>query len=484
MPPAMPRRAGSQALPVKEFRRLDLNSAELGVSVVELMDNAGKALADAVQGMQPDGPVVLVCGKGNNGGDGYAAALHLLEAGIEAHCVAVRPPAGSEGRQFHDKLPEERVETWRSFKQRRKDKAGLVVDCILGSGIRGDPRPPYDAAIHWVNRQRSPVVSCDIPSGMGSTAAVKPDATVTFHAKKEGMTKENSGTITVADIGIPARAADEVGLGDLTVGYPVPGEESHKGDNGRILVVGGGPYAGAPHYVGLAAYRAGADLVLAHIPGATAATVRSWGPDLLVHDAGASDRLTPEGIDSILDALPDASALVIGPGLGDHPDTVEAVQTILRRAAKHHTPTVIDADGLDAVTTAYLKQNGRKTVLTPHGGEFKDLAGRKGSRRNVESYAAKHRTVVLRKGAEDIVSDGRRTRRCKRGHPTMAVGGTGDVLAGTVAALLGKGAEPFDAACAAAYLVGVAGETAAESWSWGATATDVLHAIPSVLHRL
>lgn len=463
---------------------MDLNSAEMGVPVLELMDNAGKALADAVQGMQPDGPVVLLCGKGNNGGDGYAAAKHLLEAGTAVHCIAIHPPAGSESRHYHDALPDDVVESWNAFKKRRKEKAGLVVDCILGSGIRGDPRPPYDAAIHWINRQRAPVVSCDIPSGMGSTAAVKPDATVTFHARKEGMDRENSGKITVVDIGIPARAAEEVGIGDLEIAYTAPGAQGHKGDNGRILVVGGGPYAGAPHYAGIAAYRTGADLVLAHIPKSAADTVRSWGPDLLVHDAGAGAILRPDGIDGILDALPSASALVIGPGLGQDPDTLEAVRAILRRAARHHTPTVIDADGLDAVTTAYLKQNGRRTVLTPHGGEFKDLAGRKGTRRNVEAYAAKHRTVVLRKGPEDLISDGRRTRRCSRGHPTMTVGGTGDVLAGCVATLLGKGADPFEAACAAAYLVGVAGETAAESWSWGATATDVAHAIPSVLRRL
>lgn len=475
--------APPDTLPVKEFRRLDLNSEEMGVPVRRLMDNAGRALAEAVQGMLPDGEVVLLCGKGNNGGDGYAAAAHLLEAGLVTRCVVVEEPTGPDSRHYRDALPEGLVEPWRAFKDRRKDKAGLVVDCLIGSGIRGEPRPPYDAAIRWINRQRAPVVSCDIPSGLGSSCAVTPDATVTFHAAKQGMTRHNSGAIHVADIGIPRRAEREVGFGDLKVGYPVPAPDSTKGQNGRVLLVGGGPFAGAPHYAGIAAYRTGADLVLAHIPKKAADVVRTWGPDLLVHDAG-TDHLTPADLDGILTALGRASVLLVGPGLGDAPDTREAVRTLLDAAARERKPVVIDADGLDAVTPEYLRRNGVRTVLTPHAQEFRDLTGLEPSRQNVEKYAARHGVTVLRKGAEDVVSDGERRRHCRRGHPAMTVGGTGDVLAGCVAALLGKGAEPFDAACAAAYLVGVAGELAAQMWSYGATATDVAHAVPAVLRRL
>jgi ADP-dependent NAD(P)H-hydrate dehydratase / NAD(P)H-hydrate epimerase len=481
LPPTVAR---PETLPLREFRRLDGNAEELGVPVQKLMDNAGKALAEAIVAMQPHGEVVLVCGKGNNGGDGYAAGGHLLDQGVEAHCVAVEPPSGGASRHFHEHLPKDAVESWRAFRKRRRDKPGLVVDCVLGSGIQGEARPPYDEVIHWFNRQRAPVVSCDVPSGMGTGLAVHPDATVTFHARKEGMTKENCGKIQVADIGIPARAARRIGWGDLLIGYPLPQRDSTKGRNGRLLVVGGGPFTGAPYYAGMAAYRTGVDLVLAAIPKAAADVVRTWGPELMVYDAGDAERLTPEGIEATLAAVAHVSAIVLGPGLGTAPETREAAQRLLEEAARHQVPVVVDADGLDALTPEYLRQNGRRTVLTPHGREFEDLAGRKPTAANVTKYAARNRAIVLRKGAVDIVSDGARTLECHRGHPTMTVGGTGDVLAGCVGALLAKGADPFEAACVGAYLVGVAGEHAAELWSWGATALDVAHAIPAVLRRL
>lgn len=493
--PADPPSAG--VLPLREFRRLDLNSEEMGVPVRALMDNAGKALAEAVQDAAPEGAVWLLCGKGNNGGDGYAAALHLQAAGRDVQVVAVEPPEGRESRHYRDQVPDDRVHSWGDVQGKMSgssDAGGsgtlgtpnVVVDCLLGSGISGKPRPPYDAAVAWIDDRRQAgavVVACDVPSGLGSALQVHPDVTVTFHAQKEGMA-DRSGRIVVADIGIPREAQERVGFGDLAVGYPRAGSDSHKGDHGRILVVGGGPFAGAPHYVGMAAYRTGADLVHLATARDAAAAIATWGPDLLVHAVCDGDRLVPAALPRILAHMDHAGAVVVGPGLGRHAESRDAAAAVLAACAERKLPVVIDADGLDAVTPEYLDRNGGRTVLTPHGREFLDLGNQDAEPATVAGYAKAHGVTVLRKGAVDAIASPDRLKTCHRGHPTMTVGGTGDVLAGAVATLLARGAAPFDAACAAAYLVGVAGETAAAHYADGATATDVLEAIPNVLLRL
>lgn len=465
-----------QSLPVKEFHRLDLNSEELGVPVRDLMDRAGKALVDQAQKMAPEGRIMLLCGKGNNGGDGYAACIHLQAAGRDAVCVALEPPAGEESRHYHDRC--HGVVAWTDFDP--EDAPALVVDCLLGSGVQGDPRPPYDAAIDWINAQ-SLVLSCDIPSAF----QVDPDATVTFHAAKEGMTEKNSGRIIVADIGIPKEAADRVGFGDLDMAYPRAAADSHKGDNGRLLIVGGGPFTGAPYYVSVGAYRTGVDLALVYAPHGAAEHIRNYGPEPIVHDAGDGERLDADGARIVIDAMDDADALVLGPGLGTHPESIQAAKDILAAAAQRNLPVVVDADGLDAVTEDYLVANGTRTVLTPHSKEFRDLTGAADADApTVSDYARRHGVMVVRKGRVDVIASPERTKTCHRGHPCMTVGGTGDVLAGSIGAMLALGAEPFDAACAGTYLVCVAGELAGEELSMGATALDVADHIPAVLVRL
>lgn len=472
------------ALPVKEFRRLDLNSEELGVPVWQLMARAGKALADAVQ-RHTTGPAVFLCGRGNNGGDGFAAAGILLRRGVEVTVVlvepadAVRSPAA---RSYLEALPEDVVQPWKGSR-RSTWKDAVVVDCLLGSGIQGRPRPPYDAAIRWMNGHGR-LIACDVPSGLGSPLAVRPVETVTFHAPKEGMTPENSGTITVAPIGIPARAQREIGLGDLDAGFRRSAPESHKGENGRVLVVAGGPYHGAPHYAGIGAYRAGADLVHVATPADAAAVLRTWGPDLLVHDACGGGHLRDDALEVVGSLLRHVDAVVVGPGLGTERETLEVARAVIEAACEAGVRVVVDADGLDAVDDRLLARWGRYMVLTPHGGEFTDLTGWKPTPRNVTRYASEHGVTVLRKGATDIVSDGDRTRTCTRGHPTMTVGGTGDLLAGVVAALMARGATPFDASCAGAYLLGCAGESAAGRLGFGAVTSDIALDIARVLTRI
>jgi NAD(P)H-hydrate epimerase len=474
-------------LPWREVRRLDLNAQELGVPVAALMERAGRALAAEVAKAARGKDALFFCGKGNNGGDGLAAAAHFQAKGQHAWVVLAEPPQGP-GRAFLERIDPGTVTRWTGRAEAAWGKVPVLVDCLLGSGLAGPPREPYAGLIRYLNRRHAAgakVIACDLPSGLGTSLAVQPSATVTFHAPKEGMTAANSGRIVVAPIGIP-RAAEEVGLGDLVLSYPVPRPDSHKGDNGIVLVVAGGPYTGAPHYVGLSAYRTGADLVHACLPRDAARVVAAYGPEVMVHDVEPGDHLTVVGAKRVREWMERArpTALVIGPGLGTKAETRKAVARLLEDAAARDLPAVVDADGLDALTPDLLARHGRRMVLTPHSKEFLDLAGKGATPRSVAAYAREHGVTVVWKHQGTLIADAQRSRRCRRGHPTMTVGGTGDVLAGCIGALLAKGAPPFEAACAGAYLVGSAGEVAAGLRSWGATATDVAEAIPAVLLRM
>ncbi|MEA3144418.1 MAG: ADP-dependent NAD(P)H-hydrate dehydratase / NAD(P)H-hydrate epimerase [Thermoplasmata archaeon] len=475
-----------RALPWREARRLDLNAQELGVPVATLVQRAGKALAAEVAKAARGRDALFFCGKGNNGGDGLAAVAHLQSKGQPASAVLVEPPQGP-GRVFLERIDPGTVTPWTGKAERAWVEAPVLVDCLLGSGLTGPPRAPYGSAIRYLNRRHAAgatVIACDLPSGLGSPLAVRPDATVTFHAAKEGMTREACGRIVVAPIGIPRAAETEIGLGDLAAYYPVPRPDSHKGDNGTLLVVAGGPYTGAPYYAGMAAYRTGADLVHACLPHDAARVVATYGPEIMVHSVGPGDHLTLDGAKKAAEWMARATAMVIGPGLGTKAGTRKAVARLLEDAAARGLPVVVDADGLDALTPDLLARHGRRMVLTPHSREFQDLAGVSANERNVRAYARKHSVTVAWKHQGALVTDGNRSRLCRRGHPTMTVGGTGDVLAGCIGALLAKGAPPFEAACAGTYLVGSAGEVAASLRSWGATATDVAEAIPAVLLRI
>ncbi len=489
----MPSRARA-AISGEEARRLDANAEELGLGVERLMANAGKALAaDIRRRVGKRDAILLLCGHGNNGGDGLAAAVEMLRTGHDARVVLARPATAmmGPGRAWLERIPKERLAVWKGKPEPAWSNVGLVVDCLLGSGLNGKPRAPYAAIIGWVNRRRgkTTILSCDVPSGLGSALAVRPDATLTLHAPKLGMDAKNSGRITVAPIGIPPRAVD-IGIGDLRMGYPIPDAASHKGDNGRVVVAAGStPYLGAPLYCALGAYRTGADLVHVLTPSSVAFHLRSLSPEPIVHEAGGEE-LAAFATIVARPLLDRGAALLVGPGLGPGRTARAAAQALLRLAIATKAPVVVDADGLLALDDAAMRRLAGRLVVTPHAGEFTRRFGKAATPANVHAVAAEHGITILCKGVRagpghaDAVSDGTTLRLGRRGHPTMTVGGTGDVLAGSVAALLAKGATPFSAACAAAYLVGVAGEEAALHASFGASPIDVAESIPQVLLRL
>ena len=450
-----------------DSRVLDMNSEALGVSVASLMDNAGKAVADFLESRYPSERVLFVCGPGNNGGDGFAAALRMDPSRVK---VALLKKAS----QIHTDIARERYSLLECdismYSEDCIEQADIIVDCALGTGISGTVRDPYRQFIIDANASGKVIVSVDIPSGLGTDVAIMPAHTITFHDVKVGMDEHCCGEILISNIGIPEEASSIIGPGDM-LRYPVPGNDSHKGQNGRLMVIAGGPYFGAPIMSSLAALRIGADIVRVFTPESSAEIISLSSPVLMVTSL-SGDHLSPVHLPILLEEQRNYDAVLIGPGIGTDPESIQTVREFVERC---DTRMVIDADGITAVTGMKLPEG---TIVTPHSGEY--------ARLNVEGISqeglsSEIHAVILRKGREDVVTYNDRRRINRTGTPAMTGAGTGDVLSGIVAGLLSKGMTPFDAACLGAFISGKAGEIAFKERSYGLIATDIIDSIPSVL---
>jgi hydroxyethylthiazole kinase-like uncharacterized protein yjeF len=466
-------------LPAKEFTVLDINSESLGVPTGFLMENAGRGVAEVIAARLGDGlRIAVLCGPGNNGGDGLVAARHLKERNQVAIILAkpidqIRTDIARDAFEAVKDLviPLEGV-----------DLSGydLLVDALLGTGVKGRVQEPYSHLIDSINESQAKVVSVDVPSGFGGDKMVKPAITVTFHDSKEGMSEANSGEIVIKDIGIPAEAATYVGPGEF-VYYPLPALDSHKGDNGRLLVVGGGPYTGAPALVGMGAYRIKVDLVQIAVPERAYVPVASYSPNFIVYELSGKRHLVKKDVDEIEELLPWSDALVIGPGLGNDKETLEVIEDIIEICNK---PMVIDADAIAVVARDLSMLQSKTGILTPHAGEFKRLTGvplplDPESRTQQAQELAKHTGMtVLLKGRVDVIACADRVKLNRTGNAGMSVGGTGDVLAGIAGGLLARGVKPFDAARLAAFVNGTAGDIAYQDLGYCFLATDVADRIP------
>lgn len=356
------------------------------------------------------------------------------------------------------------------------DGPDVIVDAMLGIGIQGPLRDPYATIVPQLNNSRLPLVSVDIPTGLGEPLAVKPHSTITFHDTKEGMTPQSCGAVIIHDIGIPPQAMTHIGPGSL-VYYPHPKDTSHKGENGRVLVVAGGPYTGAPALAGLAALRTGADLVIIATPETCWPIVASFSPNLIVCPLPGSI-LSSRHLPQIKDLLPRVDTVVIGPGLGHGQDTVESIPLLVDLCVSQQKSLVVDAEAILPLGRMHNLQN---IVVTPHHQEFKNMTGKHPEQKQVQMWAKKLGVTFLVKGHVDIITDGIQVKLNKVHNVGMTVGGTGDVLSGIIGSLLGKSIDPFHAACMGAFLNGMAGNMAYETLSYGLVATDIVERIPLVL---
>ncbi len=486
------------------MRALDRHTIEtLDVPGEVLMESAGRAVAEAVLARRP-ASVLVVCGAGNNGGDGLVAARHLAVAGVAVHAVCVGEPQGDAARQLARArafgVP---VAPWGAWLD-----AELVVDALFGTGLAREVTGDAADAIGRMNAGAAPVLAVDLPSGLDADtghvhgSAVRAAETVTFGLPKLGLALEPgrglAGAVRVARIGIADEAPGVTRDAELWTAAEAarrrprrPGD-GHKGRFGHVLVVAGSEgKTGAAALAALAAGRAGAGLVTVACPaGLNDILEQKCTEAMTVPVPDTPERAFAAAGEELLAALAgERDVMALGPGIGRAADTVKLVRALVPRVER---PLVLDADGLNAFEGAAeeLRARPAATVLTPHPGEAARLLGCDSAAVQADRLAAARSlaqatgAVVLLKGAASVIDDGAAPPLVNAtGGPALASGGTGDVLTGVVAAFLAQGLAARDAAALGAYVHGRAADRIARG-DFGLLAGELADAVPEALASL
>jgi len=474
---------------------------EIGVPSGELMEAAGRAVAEAAGEVAGEGPIRVVCGKGNNAGDGLVAARYLAEAGFEVEALLLWPGGELRGDAAAnlERFAGEHVEGDISP---RLAGSGVVVDAIFGTGSSGAPRDPAAAAIEAIGACGAAVVACDVPSGVDASSgevagpAVEADLTVSFHAAKVGHRiapgKWHTGELRVVPIGIPEGAPGEpaAGLIDASVLELAPrrGAQSTKFSSGQVTIAGGSRgLTGAVRMASLAAIRAGAGYATVAVPADLEQVFEQGRPEVISAGCPGGDGcLAPASAKAVRRAFERAAAGAFGPGLGRDPGSIDLAREVLPTI---EAPLVLDADGLNAFAGKLdlIAARTTPTILTPHAGELGRLLERSAEEISEHRLAAAREAaraagaVVVLKGDDTIVTDGERVAVNALSAPALATAGSGDVLTGLVAALLARGLDSFAAACAAVLAHARAGRDAATrvGAAESVIAGDVIDSIPA-----
>lgn len=479
---------------VREFDRLAIQ--EHGIPGYDLMCRAGAALARQVDIAWPQVETLCVlCGPGNNGGDGYVLARLLAAAGRRVQLMALADPERLQGdaRRAADDY-RNTAGTLEVFRGELPPSAGLLVDALLGTGLDRCVEGDYRLAIDAINRHPAPVLAVDIPSGLHADsgrelgAAVVADTTVTFIGRKRGLYTGSgvrcAGRIIFNDLAVPAdiypacpaevQLISQPSLGPLSAPRAA---DAHKGDFGRVLVVGGGPgMPGAARLAAEAAARCGAGLVSVATHPQHAAFLNAGRPELMVQAIQSADGLA--------DLLAPANVIVIGPGLGRSDWSRRLLEAVL----DSDLPLVVDADALNLLARDPLRRD--NWILTPHPGEAARLLRLSSTQIQQDRFAAVTKLqaqfggVAILKGPGTLVTQGAAPMRlCAHGNPAMASAGMGDVLSGVIAALQAQGLTAFEAACAGVCLHARAGDAvAARDGERGLLASDMLPVIRDLIN--
>ncbi len=471
-----------------QSRELDrLAMQDHGIAGYELMCRAGGAAFDALTERWPEaGQVLVVCGAGNNAGDGFVLARLAHRVGLQVHVVLLAEASrlrGDARRAFDDML----VAGVRPapFSGSLPAGAHVVVDAVFGTGLDRAPAGPWRVAIESINGYPAPVLAMDLPSGLHADTgrvlevAVRAQCTVSFIAHKRGLFTasgpDQAGELVFDDLGVPGELYRRLPGDCRLYVYPPPvvlpprWQDSHKGDYGHVLVVGGNyGMAGAARLAAEAAARCGAGLVSVVTRAGQAAVINAGRPELMVHEIEHGDRL--------VEALERASVVAVGPGLGQDEWARQAWSKLRRWPG----PKVVDADALGILARNAMRAD--NWILTPHPGEAARLLGSSTAQVQHDRFAAaraiQHRFggVCVLKGAGTLVAGADALALCRTGNPGMASAGMGDVLTGVVAALLAQApaAAPMDLASAAVLLHGRAAELAAADGQRGLLPADLL----------
>jgi len=505
------------------MRSLDKKTVEsFGIPSIVLMENAGRSVAQAVMkefdNAQAKKGVVVFCGKGNNGGDGFVAARHLINNGYHVDVVLFgkKEDLSEETKTNYIALNRiidiihelKDIREFRSTDINLHEK-GIIIDALLGTGIKGAVKEPYIGAINIINESVRPVVSVDIPSGVNADTgavggiAVRAKKTVTFGLIKLGLVTypgvEFAGEVEVADISIPDKLVKETyipyNLSDdnLINSILKPRKlDTNKGDYGHVLVIGGSAgKSGAAILTAKGAMRTGAGLVTISGPESLmpifeSTVIEALKEPLKETSDGFIDNAAVTQAEKLLQTR---DVVAIGPGIGTDPKTAEFVFEFLKCCT---LPVVIDADGINIIAgnpEILLKNNNKNMVITPHPGEFGRLIGMnpKEVNRNRCSlaidFASRYRCTLVLKGARTVIAGkDKEVWINPTGNPGMATGGMGDVLTGIIAGLIATGIKPQKAAIAGTYIHGMAGNIVYAYHKNGALlASDLLERIPYVI---
>ncbi|HTC48642.1 MAG TPA: NAD(P)H-hydrate dehydratase [Candidatus Aquilonibacter sp.] len=497
----------------QEMRAIDHATSErFGVPSLTLMENAGSAVAEFVLSHYAAAErVVVFCGKGNNGGDGFVAARRLHQQARKVHVILLANPnelrgdaAVMFGQLREIVIPIRSAEEFKSERVQIALRADLYVDALLGTGFKPPVSGLYGEAIAAMNASNVPVVAVDIPSGADADAMVpqsgtiaRADAVVTFTAPRPAhiFGSLTMGTTVVAGIGSPEEAIvsslqlNVITARDLAPLVTLRPAESNKGNYGHVLVVGGSlGKAGAAAMAGISALRSGAGLSTVATPKSILATVAGFHPELMTESMPETDTSTisADAQSQIEELAKGKTVLAIGPGISREKETSELVRGLV---AKIQMPIVLDADGLNAFEgrTGELNGKGRALVITPHPGEMARLAGlsipevQKDRLGIARKFAREHGLIVVLKGHRTLVvqPDGEAWVNTT-GNPGMSTGGTGDILTGMVAGMIAQNPkDAFAAVLAAVHLHGLAGDVMRESMGeHSLIATDLLQGLP------
>ncbi len=542
-----------RVLSAEEMQKIDHQTAnDYGISGIVLMENAGRwvaqAATDILAALESNGAagskmasvwledeacspspavigkkVVCVCGTGNNGGDGFVAARHLTNLGVNCSILLLGDVEKIKGDAYANHQAAMKlgipVRSICEGKSRPGNaalaalrEADLVVDALLGTGLRGDIRPEIKMAVDAINQCGSPVLSIDIPSGVDSDtgrvscAAVIADVTVTFAAPKLGHIlypgTEYCGDVLVADIGIPTALLNDKTPGgrfiikpdNVASWLPERTPDSHKGTYGHAgILAGSAGFTGAAIMAGQACTSAGAGLTTVACPSAQHPVVAAQMKECMTLPLGRDEHFFTAGcVEQALAAMDRWDAVAIGCGIGQHEATIEFVRNIIPNLGK---PFVLDADALNCMgrdAKELLSEVARLGVLTPHPGEMARLLGTdtawvQSNRVEAATTAADNfGSVCVLKGAHTITAEpGGRLYFNLTGNPSLAKGGSGDILTGIIVSLLAQGLSPFEAATAGVWIHGKSADIACETQAVATMlATDCLKALPEVFRLL
>jgi NAD(P)H-hydrate epimerase len=501
-----------------EMRAIDRATSErFGIPLLTLMENAGSAVAEHVLTHYGEAQrIVILCGKGNNGGDGFVAARRLHQEGktVQVVLLADRVEVRGDAAVMFDKLPGSAIvvpssENWNSDRVRRSLLGDLYLDAMLGTGFKPPVSGRYADAIAFLNASQTPVVAVDIPSGADADAMdrqpgtiARADSIITFTAPRPAhvFSSLTPGPTCVADIGSPDEAiVSSLRLNLITARdfAPLIGPrptDSNKGKYGHVLVIGGSVgKAGSVAMAGMSALRAGAGLATVATSESVLSTVAGFHPELMTEPLPetAAGTIAASAAEKLEALTKGKSVVAIGPGISRFPETSELVRTLV---SNREVPVVLDADGLNAFAgcTNRLTGNGRLLVITPHPGEMARLAQssiadvQKDRLGVARKFARDHALIVVLKGHRTLVvqPDGEAWVNTT-GNPGMSTGGTGDILTGMVAAFIAQNPESARlAVCAAVHLHGLAGDVMLEKVGEHAMiATDLLGGLPQAFRR-